>query len=236
VQGVYNYARFADVLEGGLSIQVLTGGHPRFVQPFEKYGAFSLHYLPHNFKYYFWNYTVVEIENGAIWIDFEGNSMFLVTPPLLYVFRLRRHKLAFALALLSGILPLLAALLLYFATGVVQFGPRYLLDVMPLLLLLVALGMRGRLTHVGYVLVVLAIATHAFGTYRFCDEKFTALQPLINDWTLPTLITLALLARVFATFRARSRALPGLATTGERPDAPPASPETEVSTRPRGVR
>ena len=93
---------------------------------------------------------------------------------------------------------------MYFATGYVQFGPRYLLDAMPLLLMLVATGMRGRLTHVGYVLIVLAIAANLFGTYRLCDREFAPIQGWVTYWTLPALVAVALLARLLAAMRIRA--------------------------------
>jgi hypothetical protein len=124
--------------------------------------------------------------------------MFLVSPPLLYAFLAwprcgrRAHtsgsgsggpapasgsasepqslalRRGFVIALLAGTLPMLVALMLFFATGYYQFGNRYLLDVMPLLLLLVASGMDGRVTRTASVLVALAIIANLFGAYRFC--------------------------------------------------------------------
>lgn len=198
LQAAYNHARFGDVRESGLGAQVLTGGHERFVDAFQRHGAFSLNYLPHNAYYYFLNATFPRrATDGRIWIDYEGTSVFLVTPPLLYVFLCWRRGSWFVLALLGGIVPLLAALLLYFATGVVQFGPRYLLDAMPLLLLLTAAGMGGRLTHPGYVLAVAAIAVHLFGVHRFCEGKFAAIDEWLTPATLPALVGAALLGRVW---------------------------------------
>ncbi|HOW17420.1 MAG TPA: hypothetical protein PLC79_00155, partial [Phycisphaerae bacterium] len=107
------------------------------------------------------------IRNGQRTFDPEGNSMFLITPPLLYLLWVWRQRDGFTLALLCGAIPLLAALLLFRATGYVQFGNRYLLDAMPLLLLLVATGMQGRVSAAAGVLIVAAIAMNIFGTLRF---------------------------------------------------------------------
>jgi hypothetical protein len=192
-QFTYNYARFGDPLESGLRIQVETGGQPRFREAYETYGFFSLHYVPHNLKHYFVNWDFPLAEDGTRWFDREGNSLFLVTPPLLYALLCWRRRSSFILALLAGLLPLLVALLLYFATGYVQFGPRYLLDVMPLLLLLAAIGMNGRLTAIGYVLTVLAVAANLFGTYRLCAHNFALVEPWVTNYTLPVLVLFALL-------------------------------------------
>ena len=79
-----------------------------------------------------------------------------ITPPLLFLFLAWRQRDAFTLALLCGAIPVVAALLLFRATGYFQFGNRYLLDAMPLLLLLVAAGMKGRLSLAGGVDLCLA--------------------------------------------------------------------------------
>lgn len=202
VQGAYNYARFGSVFESGLDIQIRTGGNERFMADYERYGMFSARYVPRNAKYYFWNCNFPR-RGGRIWFDLDGNSMFLLTPPLLYLFLIWRRWTRFTFALLCGFVPLLAVLMFYFATGFIQFGPRYLLDAMPFLLLLVATGMRGRLTHPAYALSVLAIAAHLFGTYRLCDAEFKPLQPYISMATLPILVAIAIAARVMVVWLKR---------------------------------
>ena len=62
-------------------------------------------------------------------------------------------------------------LLLFFGTGWVQFGNRYLLDLMPLAMLLIAVGMRGRLSRTAVMLIALSLTVNAWGTYRFCREQ-----------------------------------------------------------------
>ena len=211
LQGAYNQARFGSAFESGLGIQVTTGGQKRFVEPYQQYGAFSLHYVPHNLKYYLWNVAFPRRGDGRIWFDSEGNSIFLVTPPMLYALLLWRRWNRMTVALLCGVVPLVCSLLAYLGTGYVQFGPRHLLDVMPLLLLLVAGGMRGRVTPVSYVLIVLAVAANLFGTYRMCDEQFAPLEDWITVYTLPVLVAVALLAGSLA-LRLRRR------TEGTLPD------------------
>lgn len=207
-QGVYNQARFGSLFDSGLEIQVSTGGMQRFSDAYQEHGAFSLHYVPHNLYYYFVNWRLPREADGRIWHDREGNSLFLVTPPMLYVLASLRRRTTFTLALFCGVVPLAAVLMLYLATGFVQFGPRYLLDVMPLLLLLVATGMTGRLTHVSYTLIVLAVAANSFGTYRLCEQEFALIEPWVRAWTLPALVAVALLARVLAALRHRRHSTP----------------------------
>ncbi len=184
VQGLYNYGRFGSLSESGMGIQIRTRGNPRFLESYEKYGTFSLHYVPENFKYYFWNCNFPTDTHGRLSYDPSGNSVFLMTPPLVYIFLIWRRWSAFPAAVLLGVAPLLAALLCFNGSGWVQFGPRYLLDATPLLLLLVALGMRGRITYVSYVLTVLAVAVQVFGASRMLRLQFATLADWITVWSL----------------------------------------------------
>ncbi|MFH1748637.1 MAG: hypothetical protein ABIG44_16500 [Planctomycetota bacterium] len=205
LQGAYNHARFGSVLNSGLEIQVSTGGLQRFHDVYQQYGLFSLHHVPNNFLYYFLNFELPTEPDGRIWFDREGNSLFLVTPPMIYIFWAWRRRTPFTRALFAGVLPLVVVLMLYFATGFVQFGPRYLLDGMALLLLLVATGMQGRLTPVSYILIVLAVAANLFGTYRLCEEEFVLITPWMRNWTLPALVFAALLTYALLMHRHQTR-------------------------------
>lgn len=182
-QMAYNYGRFGDVFESGMGIQVHTGGEPRFVKDFDTYGSFNLVYLTKNLKYYVWNLTFPVI-HGRRSFDPEGNSMFLITPPLLFLFLAWRHRDGFTLALLCGAVPIVGALLLFRATGYAQFGNRYLLDAMPFLLLLVATGMNGRLSLAGGVLIIAAIAMNTFGTLGFYPQQTALLHPYLTPGSI----------------------------------------------------
>lgn len=192
VQALYNYARFGDPRQSGLEIQIRTAGNQRFLPDFEQYGALSLHYFPRNFKYYFWNCTFPRQADGLLTFDKDGNSIFLMTPPLLFMLLAWRNRTLFAAALVAGIVPLVLVLLLFNGTGWVQFGPRYLLDATPLLLLLAAVGMRGRLTHVSYALCALALAVQLFGVSRICPHLFGAAVPWLTEWTLGAAVLAAI--------------------------------------------
>jgi len=122
----------------------------------------------------------------------------------------------FAAAALLGVIPLVAVLLCFNGTGWMQFGPRYLLDATPLLLLLVALGMRGRITYVSYVLIVLAIAVQVFGASRMLRAQFGTLQDSITVRSLLTGVILALVARVLLFGLAHAARIPGAARSRAR--------------------
>ena len=171
ITALFNYARFGSVLETGLLVQTFTGAGEIFKERYERYGFFSWHYLGRNLYYYFINPDLAHAAGtGALTFDPQGNSVFLVTPAFLYVFRANPRVGWFVRALWLATAGVVVMLLLFFGTGYFQFGNRYLLEVIPFAILLVAIGMRGRLTRVATLLIGLSIVVNAWGTYRFCIE------------------------------------------------------------------
>ncbi|MFO0973067.1 MAG: hypothetical protein U1A27_06475 [Phycisphaerae bacterium] len=175
VQLWLNQARFGDWRDFGQGRLADAGGNPKFAADFKKYGRFSSHYLPTNLYYYFANFSLRYDHPhypGQATFDPMGNSLFMVSPAMVFAllaWRARRRDLLWGS--LIGMGPGLAALMLFHGTGWYQFGHRYLLDVLPFILLLAALGMRGRLTAIGAPLIALSLAVNAWGTYHFCIEQ-----------------------------------------------------------------
>lgn len=172
-----NHARFGDPLDFGQGRLADEGGNDVFAEEFKTHGRFSLHYLPRNLWYYFLNPAIREFPaydpTQAGWtFDPMGNSLFLVSPPMVYLFMSGRQRNRWLLfAMLAGALPGTIALMLFHGTGWYQFGQRYLLDVLPFLLVLVGFSMRGRPTGVFVTLTALAVVINSWGTYRFLLEQ-----------------------------------------------------------------
>jgi peptidoglycan/LPS O-acetylase OafA/YrhL len=94
-------------------------------------------------------------------------------PALLLAFLGFRHRNRrwLATALLSAcILPVLL-LLMYFNTGWYQFGYRFVLDFLPFLLLLAALGMKERPTLPAKLLIALSVLINVWGYIVFAYFK-----------------------------------------------------------------
>ncbi len=197
VQGAYNQARFGTPFDSGQDALMHSGGAAALVPDYERYGQLHPHFLVRNFKFYFWNWELPRDTEGRLKFDGRGNSMFLVTPPLLYTLLAMRRRNWFALALACGAVPFIAGLLLFRTTGAYQFGNRYLLEVLPLLLMLAAEGMRGRLTAISYVLIVAAVTANLFGTYRFCTSSFVGVENYAPA-ALVAFVAVALLASAAA--------------------------------------
>ncbi len=209
VQAAYNHARFGSYRDDGLATQLETTANRRFKGDFEKYGLFSTHYLKQNVESYFLTWRPVWRPDGTMTYNAYGNSMFVVTPPLLYALLAWRYRSRYTAALVVGAVPLLLTLMFFIGTGWVQFGNRYLLDAMPFLLMLVACGMRGRLTLVSYVLIVLAVAVNLWGVYRWDLSLFEPLAAICRRATMALLVFVAIgvWGVVMLRQRARQRAI-----------------------------
>jgi hypothetical protein len=167
----FNHVRFGDAFETGFRSAVEVGAKPRFKAAFREHGAFSLHYVARNAYYYFVNPLLQRHPQSGAWtFDPYGNSMFLVTPALLYALRSYRRRNWLTAGAWVGGGVCLAMLLCYFATGWITFGNRYLLDLLPLGILLVAAGMEGRLTRVSVALIAVSVLVNSWGTYRFIQQ------------------------------------------------------------------
>lgn len=169
----FNEARFGDPFDTGQGLAVTKGGNPALGSEFERFGRYSLHHVPRNLYYYFLNPSLRRHPlSQEVTFDPHGNSLFLVTPAFLCVFASLRRCSRFLLATWLAVGLSLSGLMLLYATGWYQFGNRYVLDCLPMLILLVAAGMRGRLSVASAALIAASIAVNSWGTYRFLQEQF----------------------------------------------------------------
>jgi hypothetical protein len=153
-----NYARFGNAFDTGY------GKAAEIYMSGKKYGWYDWHYIPmHIHIAIFKGWEYVE-EFPFIKPSPEGLSILLTSPVLLYAFAASRRDSTVRLLWLATILTA-SALVPYFYQGWVQFGYRYLLDALPYLIVIVAMGLRDR----GFVpLVFLAEASmllNALGVY-----------------------------------------------------------------------
>lgn len=145
---IYNYLRFDNLLDNGYRISsahLLTEE-----QRYEviNYGIFKLKNVPTNFYYYFVKTVDPVVLNVKsffgntyilkapfIKVGFPGVGFFVVSPIFLYMFRIEKFNRIVKLALLPTVVVTLM-LLTYYWPGWMQVGPRYMLDVLPFLYLL----------------------------------------------------------------------------------------------------
>lgn len=157
----YNYARFGSPFELGIQYHNMS---TFFVEDYQKYGAFNLHYLPINFYYQYVFYPLPLREE-----TFLGGSLFLLSPLFFYAFQAiaKGYRNPDVWAWLLSILATSIPILLLMGTGWVQYGPRYTLDFTVPLLLLTAYGVQQASKRVLTWLTILSILQYIPGILLF---------------------------------------------------------------------
>jgi len=159
VMALYNFARFGNIFDVGLDYHLMG---EIFVDNYQEYGAFNIHYLPTNFFYQYIAYPLP--------IRFEslmGGSLFLLSPVFLLSFR--GIKIGYprwsVWMLVVTILIINVPILMLMGTGWIQFGPRYTLDFTIPLLTLTSYGVKNWSSQKLALLTVISIVQYIFGTF-----------------------------------------------------------------------
>lgn len=154
--GLYNLARFGDPFTFAYERMLLGGEGRRLMR---EYGQFHLVFVPRNFFWFFVAPPWPRPDFPWLGYDPRGLSLFLACPPAIYalvaVGRCWASQAVRAASL--GVAASLVPLLLYFNTGYWQFGPRFVMDFLPFLMILIIAGMGRRLGWLGYALITLAV-------------------------------------------------------------------------------
>src|SRR5256885_1292150 len=157
---VYNQIRFGAPTEFGPSyLQV------RQQLQIEQYGLASYHYLARNLAVAFTLLPEISPRAPYIQISGHGLALWFTTPVLLLLLWPRdRNPLHRTLWLCVAVVALPS--LLYQNSGWVQFGYRFSLDYLVLLVMLLAIGGRP-LTWLARALIIAGIAINLFGAITF---------------------------------------------------------------------
>lgn len=161
---MYNYARFDNVLDFGYA--TIHGG-PAIVANAQTYGMFSPHFITRNLQAMLLYLPAIQL--GTQWPilpSATGMSIFLVTPPLIYLFH-RYERKWWILGAWAAVFFNFILLVLYHNTGSHQFGYRYILDFIIPLLALLAVAMDKKLPWHFILLLLFSIAFNIYGTYWF---------------------------------------------------------------------
>lgn len=155
--GWYNAARFGSPLDMGLAYHNFGD---TFRADYERYGIFSLHYLPINVYYQFIAYSIFGPDK------WKGSGIFWLTPlylgALTALVTARRHALTWWLVATCALIYIPIGVLM--GTGYFTFGPRYLLDFTPTLLVLVAMGLRRWPMWTMWAATGIGLATYTYGS------------------------------------------------------------------------
>lgn len=173
---VYNEIRFGSPLNFGYHNLAISSP---LVDVEQLYGSFSPAFMPCNIYVSLFglpNFHTAQLSDTLCWhltaighgfpapyemIDPRGMGIFFTTPALLYIFRSRLREPIAASATI-GILSVLPVDWMYHNTGLIQYGYRYSLDVIPFLFILVAIGMKN-ITIPARLLIFASIAMNVMG-------------------------------------------------------------------------
>jgi hypothetical protein len=157
----YNWFRFGAVLDNGLNYHLLATS---FEHDFQRYGLFSLHYLPTNLFYQYLAYPFPITAR-----TFYGGSLFLLSPVFFALFwGIARSAARWSVwALVASIVIVQIPIVTLMGTGWVQFGPRYSLDFILPLLMLTGMGVQYWHRWVLAVLTAVSCLQYLFGTMYF---------------------------------------------------------------------
>ena len=163
---LYNHARFDNYLDFGY---ITIDGDPAIVQNAKTHGLFSTYYIPKNLQVMF--LYLPKIQLGGQWPILPsgaGMSIFLTTPPLIYLFR-RYEKKWWILGAWAAVLCNFLLLILYHNTGRDQFGYRYILDALVPLTALLAAALGKKTPWPFIALVILSILINLYGANWFMN-------------------------------------------------------------------
>jgi hypothetical protein len=166
-----NQARFGSPLDFGYRYQLTP---PELRERIEAHGTLSLAHLPRNIRYTLLQPPVLvrDSESGTPRFPFlvsdpRGMGVFFVTPAFLMILLTvhgRWRAPGLMLASWISLCLVLTPSMLFYNTGWVQWGGRYLLDAWPLLLILTALGVHRIGRRTGVVLIVLSVISNLWAT------------------------------------------------------------------------
>jgi len=164
---IYNHLRFGSFLDFGY---VTLNGNSVIVANAQKYGIFSPHFIPVNFKVMFLNVPALDYTGRwPIVPSSVGMSIFLTTPAFIYLLHHYARQWWIVGAWVSVFLNFIL-LVLYHNTGANQFGYRYILDAIVPLVVLLASALRKKVPWHFILLLILSIGINLYGTYWFINR------------------------------------------------------------------
>ncbi|MFZ5879505.1 MAG: hypothetical protein ACOY0R_09050 [Chloroflexota bacterium] len=199
----YNFLRFGNPLEFGYGY---VEGSKELTALYAKYGGFNLRYMPCNLYVSLAGLpnlpgnplptvnqmcpdlkTPIGFKRITDFFNPLGMSIFLTTPALLYAFRARLRNNPLTLSALAALAAVAPVVWMYHTPGYVQYGYRYLLDLLVFLMILVADGMR-KVGKLEIALILVSIFMNFIGLYIMFKDTFKI--SWFDMWT-ETLLRLA---------------------------------------------
>ena len=156
---LYNHARFGHAFDFGYRDANVP---PRLAEDLRVYGQFHWRYLSRNLAALLWLLPHWDAARATLRPDFEGMSLFLTTPAIIYLFRARAAA-GWQKAAWASLALLLLPLLTYYNTGWMQFGYRFSLDFLVPMTALLAVAAGAKPSRLLRVLILLGVACNLWG-------------------------------------------------------------------------
>jgi len=162
--GLYNLVRFNNPIETGYT---LTNSYKEFPE-LHPYGQFSYRYIPSNFYYYFLeglnpNYASVSENCPKYQLAFPyitpnitgAISFFIISPLFILLFTADYRNKTNQLLLVTAIIITLT-LLSYYYNGWPQIGPRYYIDCLPVLFMILLSKLKNEFTNTHKAIIIMS--------------------------------------------------------------------------------
>jgi hypothetical protein len=161
--GTCNLARFGDPMDFGYSRMLLSGTGQELM---EAYGQFHPHFIPRNFFWFFLAPPWVRFGPPLpVGFDPRGMSLFVACPAACYALTTIRRgwRLPWVRDAAAATVLTLIPLLLYFNTGFWQFGHRFSMDYLAILMMLMVAGIGVPPARWGLRLIAASIVIQVLG-------------------------------------------------------------------------
>lgn len=167
----YNVARFGSLFDFGYARIPSGGGRLVTDERWFREGLLSPTYIPRHLKAIFIEGFAIVTEPPHVRPSWTGASLVL-TAPFLFLSVLARGRWVWLLWL--GVALVMLPNVLHGSWGFVQFGYRFILDAVPLLLLLLGTAFRKRIGWVAITTILFGIAVHAYGMWTIWVLNFVS--------------------------------------------------------------
>jgi len=159
----YNYIRFEDWFDFGY---VTINGADWILEAVQKYGMFNLHFFKNNLDVMIFRRPRLDFSGERFFFQpgISGFSIFIMTPPFIYLFRRIKKNWWMIGAWLSIILTV-GLLLCYHNTGAEQVGYRYIMDAILPILLIIGVGVGNKPSLFFKLLTLIGIIVNALSVY-----------------------------------------------------------------------
>ena len=166
----YNIARFGSPTDFGYA-RIVSASGPVLSEPWFQEGIISPSYIPrHLYAIFFQSFDRVD-QAPFLRPSWSGTAITFTAPFLFWAVAARGRV---AIGLAAAVVLIMLPDLMHGTWGFAQFGYRFMLDAMPVLLLLLGLVWRDRISLPARAAIVFSVAIHAYAFYAIFALNFVA--------------------------------------------------------------